>query len=46
MAAGFAFECGLAFGASSIWMTAALTHTICGSPSTIFFQLFPSSLDA
>jgi len=27
-------------------MTAALTHTICGNPSSIFFQLFPSSFEA
>jgi hypothetical protein len=45
-AEAFALARGLIFGASSIWMMAALTHVICGSPSTIFFQLFPSSLDA
>src|SRR5207302_5986014 len=45
-AAGFAFGPGLAAGTPSIWMTEALTHTICGNPSSIFFQLFPSSFEA
>ena len=46
VAEAFTLERGLIFGGSSIWMMAALTHVICGSPSTIFFQVFPSSLDA
>jgi hypothetical protein len=46
LAAAFAFPCGLDAGAPSIPMRAAFTQTICGSPSSIFFQLFPSSLDA
>src|SRR5207247_1308032 len=45
-AAGFALRRGLAAGTPSIRMTAALTHTICGSPSRIFFQPFPSSFEA
>jgi hypothetical protein len=41
----FDFKFGFVVGAPSMWTTAAFTHKICGNPSTIFFQLFPSSLD-
>jgi hypothetical protein len=41
----FDFMLGLAAGTPSIWMTAALTHKICGSPSSILLQFLPSSRD-
>jgi hypothetical protein len=41
----FDFKGGFVVGAPSMWTTAAFTHKICGNPSTIFFQLLPSSLD-
>jgi hypothetical protein len=41
----FDFKVAFVVVAPSMWTTAAFTHKTCGNPSTIFFQLFPSSLD-